>query len=69
MICNRTDLRKGVSAAKFDAKSDFEVHSAVAPAKSIKNDEKLNSDAKNYRSFSRLFDVFGTAKRRSRLKF
>ena len=44
MIFNRTDLRKAVSGAKFDAESDFEVRLAVVPPKSIKNDEKLISD-------------------------
>ena len=33
MIFGRTDLRIGVSGAKFDAKYDFEVHLAVAPQK------------------------------------
>ena len=31
----RTDLRKGISVAKFDAESDFEVRLAVAPPKSM----------------------------------
>ena len=41
MIFHCTDLRKAVSAAKFDAESDFEVRLAVAPPKSIKIHEKL----------------------------
>ena len=48
MIFNRKDLRKAVSGAKFDAESDFKVRLAVAPPKSIKNDERLISDAKNF---------------------
>ena len=44
MIFTRTDLRKVLSGAKFDAESDFEVRLAVAPPKSIKNDEKLISN-------------------------
>ena len=56
MIFGRTDLRKGVSGAKFDAESDFEVHLAVVPPKSIKNDEKLVSDTKKHSDF--LFFVF-----------
>ena len=40
MIFGRTDLRKGVSGAKFDAESDFEVHLAVAPQKPSQNSEK-----------------------------
>ena len=46
MIFGRTDLRKAVSGAKFDAESDFEVRLAVAPPKSIKNDEKPTSETK-----------------------
>ena len=34
MIFGRTDLRIGVSGAKFDAESDFDVRLAVAPQKS-----------------------------------
>ena len=44
MIFNGTDLRKDVSGAKFDAKSDFEIRLAVVPPKSIKNDEKPISE-------------------------
>ena len=40
IIFGRTDLRKGVSRAKFDAESDFEVHLAVAPQKPCQNSEK-----------------------------
>ena len=40
MIFGRTDLRIGVSKAKFDAESDFEVHLAVAPQKPSQNNEK-----------------------------
>ena len=67
---SRTDLREGISGAKFDAESDFEVHLAVVPPKSIKNHEKLISDTeKNSNFFFVFFYVSGTAKRRSRLKF
>ena len=52
-----TDLRKGVSGAKFDAESDFEVHLAVAPPKSIKNDEKLILGTQKFRCFY-VFSVF-----------
>ena len=41
MILGRTDLRKGVSGAKFDAESDFEVRLAVAPQKPSKNNRKM----------------------------
>ena len=40
-IFGRTDLRIGVSGAKFDAESDFEVRLAVAPQKPGQNSEKL----------------------------
>ena len=46
MIFGRTDLRKAASGAKFDAESDVEVRLAVAPPKSIKNDENLISEIK-----------------------
>ena len=70
MFFNRTKLRKAVSGAKFDAESDFEVRLAVAPPKSIKNDEKMISETEKISILLfRFFDVFGTAKRRSRLKF
>ena len=46
-----TDLRKAVSGAKFDAESDFEVCLAVAPPKSIKNDEKLIFETYNFLIF------------------
>ena len=41
MIFGRTDLRKGVSGAKFDGEADFEVRSAVALQKPGQNNEKL----------------------------
>ena len=37
----RTDLRRVVSGAKFDAESDFEIRFAIAPQKPNKNREKL----------------------------
>ena len=37
----RTDLRRGVSKAKFDAEADFEVHLPPAFPKSYENIEKL----------------------------
>ena len=44
MIFNRTDLRKGVSGAKFDSEPDFVVCLAVASQKSTENNEKLTSE-------------------------
>ena len=48
MIFGRTDLRKGVSGAKFDAESDFEVHLAVAPQKPSQNSEKTIFRSENF---------------------
>ena len=41
MIFGRTDLRIGLSGAKFREQSDFEVRLAVAPQKPSKKDKKL----------------------------
>ena len=57
MIFGRTDLRKGVSGAKFDAESDFEVRLAVAPPKSMKNDEKPISDTEKNSIFVFVFSL------------
>ena len=40
-IFGRTDLRIGLSEAKFDAEAHFEVLSAVAPQKADQVDQKL----------------------------
>ena len=48
IIFGRTDLRKGVSRAKFDAESDFEVHLAVAPQKPCQNSEKTIFRSENF---------------------
>ena len=47
----RIDLRISVSGAKFDAESDFEVRSAVAPQKLGQNDEKLKFRSGNFADF------------------
>ena len=39
-IFGRTDLRKGVSEAKFDVEADFDVEKPLAPPKSAENHEK-----------------------------
>ena len=39
-IFGRTDLRKGVSEAKFDAEADFDVKKSLAAPKSSENHEK-----------------------------
>ena len=36
-IFGRTDLRKDVSEAKFDAEADFDVKKCLAPPKSAEN--------------------------------
>ena len=48
MIFGGTDLRTGVSGAKFDAESDFEVRLAVALQKLGQNCEKLIFRSKNF---------------------
>ena len=48
MISNCPDIRKGVSGAKFDAESDFEVHLAVAPQKPNQNSEKTIFRSENF---------------------
>ena len=58
IIFGRTDLRKGVSRAKFDAESDFEVQLAVAPPKSTKNDKKLISEIEKIRVEIQVFRYF-----------
>ena len=42
----RTDLRKGVSEAKFDAEADFDVKKSLAPPKSPENHEKPKKNRK-----------------------
>ena len=46
IIFGRKNLRIGVSKAKFDAESDFEVRLAVAPQKPGKNNKHLFFDPK-----------------------
>ena len=48
-IFGRTDLRKGVSEAKFDAEADFDVKKCLAPPKSAENHEKLKKNRKIFR--------------------
>ena len=50
---SRTDLRRGVSGAKFDAESDSEVRFAVALQKPNQNREKLN-----FRCWNLVFHFF-----------
>ena len=53
MKFGRTDLRRGVSGAKFDAESDFEVRLAVAPQNPGQTCEKLNFYARKILDFWR----------------
>ena len=71
MFFGRIDLRIGVSRATFDAKSDFEVHLAIAPPQSIKNEEKLFSETETNSNLFFVFLIFfsTTDKCRLRLKF
>ena len=45
-IFGRTDLRKGISEAKFDAEADFDVKKSPAPQKSAENHEKPKKNRK-----------------------
>ena len=56
-ISDRTDLRKGVSEAKFDGQADFHVQKIPAPPKSAENHEKPKNFAKIFRKkiFRRFF--------------
>ena len=48
-ISGRTDLRKGVSEAKFDPEADFDVKNTLAPPKSAENHEKMKKNRKKNR--------------------
>ena len=45
-IFGRTDLRKGVSEAKFDVEADFDVKKSLAPPKAAENHEKPKKNRK-----------------------
>ena len=47
-IFGRTDLRKGVSEAKFDVEADFDVKKSLAPPKSAENHEKPKKNANKF---------------------
>ena len=67
MIFGRTDLRIGVSEAKFDAEVDFEVHFTPAPYKISKNCEQLMLRSKICFKFSKFFRVRPNASERFRI--
>ena len=46
-IFGRTDLRKGVSEAKFNVEADFDVKKSLAPPKSAENHEKPKTKSQN----------------------
>ena len=46
-----TNVRRGLSEAKFDARFEFEVHLAVAPQKPGQTCEKLKFSAQKIRDF------------------
>ena len=48
MIFGRTDLRKGVSEAKFDGQADFDVKKCLAPPKSAENRKKPKKNPKKF---------------------
>ena len=50
-IFGRTDLRKGVSEAKFDAEADFDVKKSVAHPKNVEI-SKSRKLKKKYKTFS-----------------
>ena len=59
MILGRADLRKGVSGAKFDAESDFEVRLAIAPQKPRQICKKLPKISKKIKNILfQILDVF-----------
>ena len=47
-IFGRTDLRKGVSEAKFDGQADFDVKKCLAPPKSAENRKKPKKNPKKF---------------------
>ena len=47
-IFGRTDLRNGVSEAKFDAEADFDVKKCLAPPKSVENLEKPTKKSEKF---------------------
>ena len=48
MIFGLTDLRKGVSGAKFDGQADFKIRLALAPPKPGQNSKKLKFRSENF---------------------
>ena len=57
-ICGRTDLRKGVSEAKFDAEAHFDVKKCLTPPKSAENHEKPKKNREKFSNYIFLFSIF-----------
>ena len=56
-VSGRTDLRKGVSEAKFDGQADFDVKKSLAPPKSAENHEKPKKNCEKISIFF-FFSIF-----------
>ena len=57
-ISGRTDLRKGVSEAKFDPEADFDVKKSLRPPKSAENREKPKKNREFFSKKNFFFDFF-----------
>ena len=58
VISGRTDLRIGVSEAKFDVEDDFDVKNSLAPPKSTENHEKPRKILQTKKFVSNFFAIF-----------
>ena len=64
----RTDLRIGVSEAKFDPEAEFDVKNSLAPPKSAENHEKPKKNRENFSNKNFFFDfVFSIPNRLKRI--
>ena len=60
MIFGRTDIRIGVSRAKFDEEIDFEIDFTPAPQKINKNREKLMFQSNKFANFQKFSECVRT---------
>ena len=65
-ILGRTDLRRGVSEAKFDGQADFHVQKIPAPPKSAENHEKPKKNREKISKKNCFFDFFFSIRNRSK---
>ena len=65
-IFGRTDLRKGVSEAKFDVEADFDVKKSLAPPKSAENHEKPKKKIANKIRKKNCFRIFFSIRNRNK---